>query len=362
MKNGCSRGNMISLWPVRTGITITEGIAYFGAGIFPHEDVYLFAVDAKTGKLIWKRDNISEADAGRDDLSPQGYLLTSQKGLFVPSGRSLPAMLDRKDGKLLHKPSVSWRKDGIVGGTRAILADGQLYSGGEQVYIALDESTGKSGFGWIDAHQLAISGNDAYVATGTHLMKLDRKTYVAASRERLKLEAQVDALAKKIRNPGKALPKLRLQYAEMLKSLVTLAQTGVVWKTPSTADAELILTGNLLIAGGTDSVEALDITTGQQVWTAKVAGKASGLAVANGHLFVSTTQGNIHVFAEAGQTIAKTAPRKPRRQKLMRSIKPPPKHSEDRQNSQGLLFGGRSGNRRTRQSFGPKQRLANLRH
>jgi predicted ribosome quality control (RQC) complex YloA/Tae2 family protein len=31
------------------------------------------------------------AEAGRDDLSPQGYLLASKDILFVPSGRSLPA-------------------------------------------------------------------------------------------------------------------------------------------------------------------------------------------------------------------------------------------------------------------------------
>ncbi|MCA9072929.1 MAG: PQQ-like beta-propeller repeat protein, partial [Planctomycetaceae bacterium] len=182
-----ARGDMISRWPVRTGITITDGIAYFGSGIFPHEDIYIYAVEAKTGKVLWKKDTISEADAGRDDLSPQGYLLTSKDSLFVPSGRSLPAMLDRSNGKLRHKPTISWRREGVVGGTRAVLADGQLYSGGEHVYVALDEATGKSGYGWIDAHQVTFSGNDAYVATGMHLMKLDRKTYIAASRERLKL-------------------------------------------------------------------------------------------------------------------------------------------------------------------------------
>jgi len=31
------RGEMISRWPVRTGVLVDRGIAYFGAGIFPHE-------------------------------------------------------------------------------------------------------------------------------------------------------------------------------------------------------------------------------------------------------------------------------------------------------------------------------------
>ncbi len=306
-----ARGSMISRWPVRTGITITDGIAYFGAGIFPHEDVYVYAVDAKTGKVVWKRDNISEADAGRDDLSPQGYLLTSKDGLFVPSGRSLPAMIDRKTGELKHKPSISWRREGVVGGTRAVLADGQLYSGGEHVYVALDENTGKSGFGWIDAHQIAIAGNDCYVATGTQVMKLDRKTYLAASRERMKLDGQVQDLARKIRTPSKELGKIREQYAEMLKSLAALAETGVAWKSPSTCDSELILAGNLVFAGGPDRVDAFDVATGNRVWTTKVDGTASGLAVANGYLIVSTTKGEIQVFADAAKTVANKTQTKP---------------------------------------------------
>lgn len=299
-----ARGNMISRWPVRTGITIDDGIAYFGAGIFPHEDVFLYAVDAKTGKTIWKRDNISEEDAGRNDLSPQGYMLTSENSLFVPSGRSLPAMLDRKTGEIRTKPTLSWRKDGVAGGTRAVLADGQLYTGGEHVYIALDEDTGKSGHGWMDGHQVALAGGHAYLATGTHVLKVDREPYLAASRERMELEDKAEALAQKIRTPGPELGKIRSEYAELMKTLQALAETGVVWKTPSTSEAELIVTGNLLIAGGSGRVDAFDIETGKEVWTAKVNGDARGLAVANGHLIVSTTLGNIHVFGKTGQTVA----------------------------------------------------------
>ncbi len=72
-----SRGEMISRWPVRTGVLIDGETAYFGAGVFPHETVYLCAVNAKDGTVIWRNDTISEQDAGRNDLSPQGYLLCS---------------------------------------------------------------------------------------------------------------------------------------------------------------------------------------------------------------------------------------------------------------------------------------------
>jgi outer membrane protein assembly factor BamB len=80
------RGEMISRWPVRTGILVDKGVAYFGAGIFPHENVYMCAVNAADGSVVWRNDHISHAEAGREDLSPQGYLLASPYHIYGPSG------------------------------------------------------------------------------------------------------------------------------------------------------------------------------------------------------------------------------------------------------------------------------------
>ena len=90
-----ARGEMISRWPVRTGVLIDSGVAYFGAGVFPHETVYLAAADAETGEIIWKNDTISQQNAGRNDLSPQGYLLANEESAVrtvwaITAGRSQP--------------------------------------------------------------------------------------------------------------------------------------------------------------------------------------------------------------------------------------------------------------------------------
>ena len=46
---------MISLWPVRTSVLVDDEIVYFGAGVFPYEGIYICALNAKNGKVIWKR-------------------------------------------------------------------------------------------------------------------------------------------------------------------------------------------------------------------------------------------------------------------------------------------------------------------
>ena len=123
-----ARGRMSSRWPVRTGVLVDDGVAYFGAGTFPHENVYLSAVHANTAEILWKNDTISQRDAGRNDLTPQGYLLASDTTLFVPSGRSLPAAFDRRTGQLAHKRIAAERQ---TGGSEALLTDDKIYSVGE---------------------------------------------------------------------------------------------------------------------------------------------------------------------------------------------------------------------------------------
>lgn len=59
-------GRMISMWPVRTGLLVEEGIVYLAAGVFPYEGLYIAAVDAGTGKEIWKNDTAGDLAWGLD--------------------------------------------------------------------------------------------------------------------------------------------------------------------------------------------------------------------------------------------------------------------------------------------------------
>lgn len=305
------RGEMISRWPVRTNVTVRDGVAYFAAGIFPHEDVYLYAVDAKTGKVQWKLDDLGEEQTGRNPLSPQGYLLANANYLFVPSGRALPACFEPKSGKLLHHRTHSWRTEagGVVGGTQAFLADGWIYASGDHHVLAMDQKTGDVNLGYFDGMQMAVVGeDDAFLATGTEIQRIERKIYARISALKLQIKLAVAKLAKLLPKGGKEADELTKQIEKLKKEQEAIKVTGIVWSTESESIAALIVAGDHVFVGGVERIDCLDAKTGKILWTEKVDDAARGLAVANGHLLVSTTSGKVYSFADAKQPKVEAVP------------------------------------------------------
>ena len=286
-----SRGEMISRWPVRTGVLIDEGVAYFGAGVFPHENVYLCAADAETGQRLWLNDTISQQDAGRNELSPQGYLLCGEDYLYVPSGRSLPVAVSKQTGEIVFQRTYSWRTDagGVVGGTKALLGDGQVYAGGPHHFLAMDQHTGGLGQSWIGGRQMVLSDRWAYLMDGEKIFCVDRQEHAQASQEKQKwfLRARENA-----RDPQK--------LAEANQQMKKYAGIGIVWEYASPFDDALIATQNLLVAGGQDQVLVLDRTTGEHLWESTVQGNVTGLSATDHMLFVSTDVGQIYAFTNRG--------------------------------------------------------------
>ncbi len=71
-------GRIISDHPVRTGVIVEDGTAYFCSGLFPTQGVKQYAVNVQTGELI---------DSGPLDVSPQGYTERRAGRLYLPTGR-----------------------------------------------------------------------------------------------------------------------------------------------------------------------------------------------------------------------------------------------------------------------------------
>lgn len=284
------RGEMISRWPIRTGIMVEDGVAYFGAGIFPHENVYVCAVDANDGQVIWRNDNISHLEAGREDLSPQGYILASSSRIFVPSGRTSPKSFDRKTGELLgtgiEKVELS---TAVLAGTNAIMLDGRMYH-------------------YTPGSRIAGVASEAYITNGTHVARLDTQVF-----------GKISSASKKLKNDQRSLIRQRetetiededfeKQYQALRMRLPLLDDESVRWRTRCDANSSLIVAGQHVFVGGDNQVAAYDVESGERVWQTDIEGDARGLAVASGRLIVSTSNGEIITFASsADRAVAKNA-------------------------------------------------------
>jgi len=322
-----ARGHLTSRWPVRTSVLIDDGIAYFGAGTFPHENVYLHAVDARTGKSIWADDAISQRQAGRNDLTPQGYLLASSTHLFVPSGRTLPAAIDKASGRLVHKQPGGGKQ---VGGSQALLADDKVMSMGEHYILALDQAKGGI-VSKLRGRQMTLSGQRAYISADGQLISVDRVRYVEANRRKHKRAKQAAKLRKKLgKHPHlaarAALARARAAGAdrdELRKLARQVADTkndyeakktelerlvGILWRAPCKHDSALILAGDTLVVGGVDQVVGYSAKTGERLWSHAVHGEARGLAVAERHLVVSTSKGDIVSFGAGNPSVITPPP------------------------------------------------------
>jgi len=304
-------GRMISMWPVRTGVLVDDDTAYFAAGIFPTERIYLRAVNAQDGSELWRNDTVGDRSAGREDLSPQGYLLASDEDLYVPSGRSLPACFAREDGRFKFKRSFSRWQTGAVGGTYASLGGSYALLYGDHLFVGTefvagyDAASGNLGFAWFPGRKLIVTAETSYMLSDNGITTLDRIAYPALSRKRRDLDTKLqNARASKAEDKAEQVKKIQAERDKVLEDIA-----GCTAWTYEAEDLEtMVLAGNCVIAGGRDIVMAIDRATGKELWKAPVQGAAKGLALANGRLYVSTTTGAIHVFGAGPAPAAAATP------------------------------------------------------
>jgi len=317
-------GRMISLWPVRTSVLVDRGVLYCAAGVFPYEGIYICALNANDGSVVWKNDTIGDRahELSYGGISPQGYLLASEDTLYVPSGRAMPAAFSRRTGEFLFYASPG----GKQGGTWSLLHDKQLIAGvdhsGTPRKIAYDARTGANKgdvFAWFPGLDMAIRGNAAYVLTPTGVYAIDRKAHAEAVREVASSSKQRSAMGKELARLREDLKKadadaqaairnrideLTRRTAEHVAREKQLQGSCFTWHLPATRCHCVILAGDMLFVGGSDRVLGVEAKTGRQVWQAEVAGNAVGLAVGGDGLLVSTDTGQICRFADSGRRAA----------------------------------------------------------
>ena len=311
-------GRIISLWPVRTSVLVDDGIVYFGAGVFPYEGIYICALDADTGSVIWKNDTIGDRahELEYGGISPHGYLVASKHTLYVPSGRAMPAAFSRKTGNFIFYASPGAKR----GGTWALLDSDKLVAGvdysGSPHKVAYDVNTGKRKgdvFGWFPGIDMVATSNISYVLSKEGVYAIDRTVYSKAKekaneirKQREKLEKKLSKLRKKLKDTnektGEEVSKQLDQIVNKVNDLAggekRLKNSSYKWHYPRRGLGSLIMAGDVLFSGGGGVVVGIDAGTGKQIWKGVVPGEACSLAAADGRLVVSTDKGPILCFGK----------------------------------------------------------------
>jgi outer membrane protein assembly factor BamB len=287
-------GRLISIWPVRTSVAVTDGVAYVAAGVFPFEGVYVTALDAVSGSELWKTE--------MTDLPAQGYLLASPTKLYVPSGRGEPVVFDRETGKRLYTIEDA-------GGTFTLLSEETLVvgSGEDGRQLTAYGKDGRDQLATFAGNQMILCRGVSYLQTDSEMAALDRPRYVELSGERRRRIEKKSELIKQVRELPKDDTTTRQQIEKTLASLneeidalTRERKTCYLWRVEATDSLSMILAGDTIFAGGDGSVAAYDSETGKETWRASVDGAAHGLAVADGRLLVSTDTGSIYCFTPSG--------------------------------------------------------------
>ena len=313
---------MISLWPIRTSVLVDDGVVYFGAGVFPYEGIYICALDADDGRVVWKNDTIGDRlyELEFGGISPQSFLIASENVLYIPSGRAMPAAFDKMSGEFLYYCSPGAKR----GGTWALLDNKNLIAGvdfsGTPAKVVYDEQTGKRKddmHAWFPGIDLVVTPKISYTLTEDGIYALSRDEYSTIQGGRLnylrKEKQKLSSLRSNLRGKraftkGGALDKLQEQIADVERKISDLGNVEdklkpsiSKWKYFEKGLYTIILAGDKLFAGGDGIVVSVDSRTGQELWRSEVNGKVYGLAAANGNLFVSTESGRIYCFGKNGK-------------------------------------------------------------
>tara|TARA_B100000929_G_scaffold213610_1_gene170627 strand:- start:12 stop:938 length:927 start_codon:yes stop_codon:yes gene_type:complete len=239
-------GRLVSPWSVRSSVSVDAGTAYFTSGFFPHEGVYMSAVDALTGRATqsrhWKQHHLNKG-------SFQGYMLLSNSRIYMPGGRSTPFYFDRLTGRQLGHFAK-----GSGMGSFALLADNRIVHG------PADRSGGV-------LTEASLSGDKVASHTDALDMIVDSRAIFMLTANKV--------------------------------TAMTRSNRRAIWNQSVEAGDALALAGGTLLVGSRDKVRALNAANGRALWSGTVPGRAVGLAVANGALLVSTDTGAIVSFGQA---------------------------------------------------------------
>jgi len=97
-------GRILSTWPAASGVLVAEGVAYAAAGLANYDNIYVFALDAESGRIKWQNTTSGHLNReARTGPGVQGHLLLHGGKLYLAGGNAVsPAIYDIRDGRILN--------------------------------------------------------------------------------------------------------------------------------------------------------------------------------------------------------------------------------------------------------------------
>ncbi len=256
---------LVSAWPARGGAVIRDGKVYFAASIWPFMGTFIYALDARSGEIVWVNDSAGSSYIKQPHsapsfagVAPQGSLVATENDLIVPGGRSVPAVFDRQSGELRYF---------------------ELNAGGK--------GTGGS---------FVIANDDAFFVhtrrKGVREFKLADGTKTSFQPNEPVLHGE---LAYSAESDKQGAPAVRA-YDE---------QREVVWEVAADGQGDLIMAGDRLYAAGKEGITAIQLpaetdsgepSTPRVVGNWQVEGQVERLLAAGDRLFAVTLEGDLLAF------------------------------------------------------------------
>jgi len=273
---------IVSTWPARGGPVLKDGIIYFAAGIWPFMGIFIYALDAETGEVIWENDatgsiymlqpHNSPSYAG---VAPQGTFVVAGDKLLVPCGRSVPACFDRRTGELLYYHLARYNKTG--GAFVCALGDFFINYHRDYTTSIYDLSEGHiviPRFG-----KIPVMTEEALFCMGESIIAYDFCSLKQVEDERIVIDMD-DEEVEITKHKGWVLRE--------------------VWECDVDASGDLIKAGERLYAGGKNVVSAIalreDNKKPKASWRTYIEGTAARIIAADNKLFVVTLEGTIYAF------------------------------------------------------------------
>ncbi|MGD0896435.1 MAG: PQQ-binding-like beta-propeller repeat protein, partial [Thermoguttaceae bacterium] len=265
---------LISTWPARGGPVVADGNVYLAVGVWPFMGTFVYALDARTGRVLWVNDSTSftwrqlphYGSASFSGHSPQGHLAAVGDKLIVPGSRFQPAVFDRRTGEFLYYADGLGPE--VAGEGRFGLAGGSIFElvRGRNVRV---DSLAHPG-------HCVLAPDRWYTAAGVLDMgNLDLKDTIVE----VPTSPEPDA-------PMASLPVL----------------VGSVKRLSSGAGPVWLRAGAKLVVARTGEVQLFDAAKAAEakpVWQGAFDGSPGSILSAGGRLFIVTLEGAIYCFGPA---------------------------------------------------------------